>query len=134
MFLKVMSCALAVSSTIAGASPFAGVWRGAVNDLPAVELTIEEKEGKPGGTIVFYFQRLGPDGKWRIEGGRNPTPLLAIIVEGKSLSFEVIHHRRHGSPDLGPNAKFRIELTESGAAALRKTDELLATAALASSL
>jgi hypothetical protein len=118
-----LACFTMLNSAAAGESPFAGVWRGSVNNLPAIELTIEDNAGTPGGSIVFYFQRRTPEGKWRVEGGRNPILLLAVSVKGKSLSFEVLHHKRHGSPELGPNAKFRIELTGPGQAALFKTDE-----------
>jgi len=94
-----------------------------MNDQPAIELSINEMSGKVRGTIVFYFQRRIEDGKWRVEGGKNPTPLLSPVVKATSLTFEVIHHKHHGSSELGPNAKFRVELIDRDNLALFKTDE-----------
>jgi len=37
--------------------------------------------------------------------------LIAPKAEGNFLTFEVLHHKRHGDPELGPNKKFRMELT-----------------------
>ena len=62
-----------------------------------------------GRSVVFFFQRRGADGKWHVEGKPSREPLIAPKVEGKT--FEVLHHKRHGDPELGPNKKFRMELT-----------------------
>jgi len=32
-------------------------------------------------------------------------------LEGKTLTFEVQHYKCHGRTELGPNVKFRMELT-----------------------
>jgi len=99
-------------TTIAkGAAPFVGTWEAKLNDQPAVELTIEETSGKISGVITFFFQRRGADGKWHVEGKPSKEPLIAPKVEGNFLTFEVLHHKRHGDPELGPNKKFRMELT-----------------------
>jgi len=99
-------------TTIAkGASPFLGTWQAKLNDQPAVELTIEEISGKITGVITFFFQRRGADGKWHVEGKPARGPVIAPKVEGNFLTFEVLHHKRHGSPELGPNKKYHIELT-----------------------
>ena len=99
-------------TTIAkGASPFVGTWEAELNDQPAVELTIEETGGKIVGVITFFFQRRGADGKWHIEGKPARQPVIAPKVEGNFLTFEVLHHKRHGSPELGPNNKYRVEVT-----------------------
>jgi hypothetical protein len=111
------------TSSANSSSPFTGTWEGRMNDQPAIELTIHEENGKTGGAIVFYFQRRGKDGKWQVEGGKNPIPLLMPNIKGKSLTFEVTHHKRHGGSELGPNVQFRMELTGADTAALYKTDE-----------
>ena len=49
--------------------------------------------------------------------------MLAPRVEGNILSFEVLHHKTHGGSDLGPNVKFRMELTAADEAVLRKPEE-----------
>jgi len=41
-----------------------GTWEAKENDLPSVELTIRDNQGQIGGTIGFYFQSRGADGKW----------------------------------------------------------------------
>ncbi|MFZ0937469.1 MAG: hypothetical protein ACLQPN_06425, partial [Bryobacteraceae bacterium] len=59
--LAALACAatfaIAQSSTVVRAnSPFAGTWEGKLNDLPGIDLKIEEAGGKISGSIVFYFQ------------------------------------------------------------------------------
>src|SRR5690242_19377062 len=78
-----------VAGLVAG--PFEGVWEAKINDLPGIELTVQQDSGgKPQGDIIFYFQRRGADGKWRVEGEPAKQPLI--------------------SPN-GPNKKYKLELT-----------------------
>jgi hypothetical protein len=99
-------------TTIAkGASLFVGTWEAKLNDQPAVELTIEETGGKIAGVITFFFQRRDADGKWHIEGKPTRRPVIAPKVDGNFLTFEVLHHKRHGGPELGPNKNYRVEVT-----------------------
>ena len=123
MYKHLLGTLVVFASIAESSSPFTGIWEAHFNDQPGIELSIQETSGKVGGTIVFYFQRRGEDGKWRVEGGRNPTPLLMPIVKGKSLTFEVIHHKHHGSSELGPNVKFRVDVRDRDSLALFKTDE-----------
>jgi hypothetical protein len=30
-------------------------------------------------------------------------------VDGNVLNFEVLHHKKHGGSELGPNRKYRLE-------------------------
>jgi hypothetical protein len=40
-----------------------GTWEGKMNDLPAIELKINNSSGKVSGTMLFYFQeRSDPSG------------------------------------------------------------------------
>ncbi len=74
-----------------------------------MELTLRNDNGQIGGTIGFYFQTRGSDGKWHPDG--NPpfvVPLLSPKLQGTILTFETIHHRKHGSAELGPNNKYRV--------------------------
>ena len=73
MYKSLLGMFVIFASIAESGSPFTGVWEASLNDQPAIELTINEMDGKIGGTIVFYLQRRGDDGKWRVEGGRNPT-------------------------------------------------------------
>ena len=86
-----------------------GAWEGKENGLPAVELTLRNDNGQISGTIGFYFQTRVNDGKWHSDG-KPPfvVPLLSPKLEGTVLTFETIHHRSHGSTELGPNNKYRV--------------------------
>lgn len=89
-----------------------------MNDQPAVEVTVRSNGERVAGSITFYFQRLGADGKWHVEGDNQPQQMIDPKVEGGILTFEVLHHKRHGSQELGPNKKFRLELTGANEARL----------------
>ena len=84
-----------------------GTWEAKENGLPSVELIIQENQGQIGGAIGFYFQSRGPDGKWHL-GEEFKVPLLSPKFDGKILTFETIHHKKHDSPELGPNNKYRV--------------------------
>src|SRR5437763_15711643 len=89
------------------ASSYAGTWEGTENDLPAVELTIHNDDGRISGSIGFYFQTRGGDGKWHV-GEKMSVPLLSPRLEGSVLTFETIHYKKHGGSELGPNNKYRV--------------------------
>jgi hypothetical protein len=109
----VMTAAAAV-----GASGFAGTWEGKQNGLPAVELTIRDKDGGVSGTIGFYFQRRGTDGKWHL-AEKYTVPLLSPKLQGRVLTFETIHGKKHGSPELGPNNRYRVDFIGAKEARIR---------------
>lgn len=105
--------------TAAPQAPFAGTWEGKTNDLPSVELTIQQDEnGRISGVIGFYFQTRGDDGKWHL-GEKTTLPLLSPKLEGRVLTFETIHHKKHGSPELGPNNKYRVNFMGAKEARLK---------------
>jgi hypothetical protein len=107
---KALQIALVFVLLAAGATPpFTGTWEGEVNDLPAIELKINDVGGKVGGEIIFFFQQRGTDGNWQVKGG-TPQPILNVNASAKTLSFEVTHHKFHGSSEFGPNVKFRVDL------------------------
>src|SRR5260221_582523 len=103
---------LSLTMIAAAKSPFAGTWKGKINDLPAADLTIEDAGGKLSGVVVFYFQLRGADGKWSVANTLT-EPLLALKLDGKNLIFEVSHRNAHpgASSDRDPNVKYRLELT-----------------------
>jgi hypothetical protein len=103
-------------------SSFAGTWEGKMNDLPGIDLNIDEAGGKVSGTIVFYFQeRSNANEPWHV-AGESPVPLLAPRVDERILTFEVQHHKCHTCPELGPNVKFRVELAGPNEAQLWKLE------------
>ncbi len=102
---------------------FVGTWEGRINDLPGIDLKIQEIDRKISGTIIFYFQeRVDRDGPLH-PAGESAVPLLAANVEGGTLTFEVQHHRCHGCQELGPNVKFRMALAGPNEARLRNLTE-----------
>jgi hypothetical protein len=110
-------------SARADAKPsFAGTWQGKMNDLPGIDLKIEEANGKISGVMIFYFQeRSDANAPWHV-ASENPAPLLVPHVEGNTLTFEVQHHKCHTCPELGPNVKFRMEITGPNEALLWKLE------------
>ena len=91
--------------------PFRGAWTGQINGLPGIDLNIEQIWGKISGVVVFYRQkRASVNEPWQVTGEYRTT-LLQPRVAGKVLTFETQHHACDGCEALGPNAKFRFELT-----------------------
>lgn len=94
-----------------------------MNDLPGVNLIVADAGGgQIGGVVTFYFQMRGDDGKWQV-GGKFLEPLLAAHMQDKALIFEVQHHKKHGSPEFGPNVRFRMGLTGENKAMLYNVTE-----------
>jgi hypothetical protein len=103
-------------------SSFAGTWEGKMNDLPGIDLKIDEAGGRVSGSIVFYYQERSNENEPWHTAGESPVALLVPHVEGKTLTFEVQHHKCHGCTELGPNVKFRMELTGPNEARLWKLE------------
>jgi hypothetical protein len=89
-----------------------GTWEGQMNDLPGVTLIIADAGGgQIGGVVTFYLQtRDDEHSPWHV-AGKYAAPLLVAHMEGKTLMFEVQQHKIHSSPEFGPNARFRMELS-----------------------
>jgi hypothetical protein len=103
-------------------SSFAGTWEGRMNDLPGIDLKIEDTDGKISGVMIFYFQeRSDASAPWHV-ASESPVPLLVPHLEGKTLTFEVQHHKCHTCPELGPNVKFRMELAGQNEVLLWRLD------------
>src|SRR4051812_36968377 len=62
-----------------------GVWRGTLEGLPGVTLTLADDSGQIGGTVVFYAINGEPRRVFSIE----PHVLLNPKLEGSTLSFQV---------------------------------------------
>lgn len=117
VFLSVVSFTAQASNSV---SAFTGTWKGRMNDQPAVEIRVTSAGGKINGTITFFPQRLGADGKWHVEGENQPQSLIDPNINGDTLTFEVVHHKTHGSSELGPNKKFRLQVTGTNQALFRE--------------
>jgi biopolymer transport protein ExbD len=111
------------SATTTQASSFAGTWKERVNDLPGIDLIIEQADGRITGNAVFYFQeRKDVNSPWHVAGQYTVT-LQAVHVTGKTLTFEVEHHACHGCAEFGPNVAFRMELAGPDQARLWRIGE-----------
>lgn len=62
-----------------------GVWRGTLDGLPGVTLTLANDTGELGGTVVFY----GINGESRQIVIIEPHTLLYPKLEGDTLSFKI---------------------------------------------
>ena len=100
----------------------AGTWEGKTNDLLSVELVVRQDRAGVSGTVGFYFQTRGEDGKWRL-GPKSGGPFLSPKLEGRTLTFEILHHKKHGSPELGPNNKYRVDFVSPTEARLHQVNE-----------
>jgi beta-lactamase regulating signal transducer with metallopeptidase domain len=99
--------------------PFTGTWEGKLQNLPGVDLKIDETGGNVTGTVVFYLLgRSKANGPAHESGQKYSVPLLVPHVDGKILTFEVQRKKCEGCTELGPNAKFRMELTGQNEARL----------------
>jgi hypothetical protein len=112
---------LAVSSLGAAGSPFAGRWKGDLDGLTAIRLTVNDDQDKASGSIVFYLIRKDEKGT-RIDGEAT-CKLLQVVINGRSMTFEVKHHVRHDSPEYGPNAKFVFEVSGENEGVLRRVSD-----------
>jgi len=115
---------LLAGAAFAADSPLVGTWEGEVNGHAAVRITIQQNGDTLSGRIAFVFQERGPDGAWQV---KDPNPeaggMLAVKVNGKSIRFEVQHHKQHGGTEFGPNVPFRVDVTGENEARLFKLDE-----------
>src|SRR5215471_3102136 len=77
--------AAATQDTLSLKSGFAGTWKGTMNGLPGIDLTIREDESNIDGDIVFYFQeRANVNSPWRV-AAEHAVPLLSTQATGKVL-------------------------------------------------
>ena len=89
-----------------------GVWRGELNHLPAVALTITDEGGPLAGAILFYLQQRQDMTQPRTATAGLPEPMLAPKFDGTTLQFQVSHKRAHPPGSLGdPPVPFHLRLT-----------------------
>jgi hypothetical protein len=87
-----------------------GVWRGELNNLPAVTLNITDEAGPLQGAILFYLVRRD-EGKPATSTPGIPEPLFSPHFDGKSLTFQLSHRRAHANTSSDPPVTFRLDLT-----------------------
>ena len=99
--------------TQSAAVHFTGVWRGQMDDLPAVDIVISTEGGQLTGGILFYFHtRTDVNHPWTSKPGL-PEPMFNMKIEGGTLHFRVSHRRAHPPRTLNdPPVQFRLTLTD----------------------
>jgi hypothetical protein len=102
--LAILSCAKRQHEIV-------GVWKGEMNELPAVELNVQETERQLAGTITFFFQRKD-SGTWKVER-QDTQPLTRMAFDGKTLLFEVSHEQAHPDSSGDPPVAFTFSLSSS---------------------
>ena len=108
---NVVAAVVLLAGAVRAVSPFAGTRHATANGLPAVTLTIQDRDGKISGTVVFYLQKRDAVGRpWHVDGGAIEA-LVDPRVEDGHLSFEV-----HRESD-GTNVKMTVDV--AGANELR---------------
>lgn len=87
-----------------------GIWRGELDNLPAVTLNITDEAGPLQGAILFYMIRRD-EGKPPRSSPGVPEPLFNPQFDGKSLTFQVSHRHAHAYTASDPPVTFRLDLT-----------------------
>ena len=130
--LSALLCAVAQAQTpptAAHPSPLTGVWRGQMDNMPAVTLTITDEGGKLSGAILFFLHvRDTVNDPWTSRPATAAEPILNPEFDGKTLTFMVSHKRAHPPRTLndlpshfhltltGPNRAGLVNETEAGSA------------------
>ena len=86
-----------------------GIWRGKLDNLPAVTLNITEEAGLLQGAILFYLIRR-EEGKPTSSPGI-PEPLFNPRFDGKSLTFQLSHRHAHANTSTDSPVTFLLDST-----------------------
>ena len=87
-----------------------GIWRGELDNFPAVTLNITDEAGPLQGAILFYLIRRD-EGKPPTSSPGIPEPLFHPRFDGKSLIFKLSHRHAHANTSSDPPVTFRLDLT-----------------------
>lgn len=93
-------------------SSITGVWRGQMDNMPAVTLTITDEGGKLSGAILFFLHmRATVNDPWILKPPTAAEPILDPVFDGKTLRFMVSHRRAHPPRTLNdPPSHFHLTL------------------------
>jgi hypothetical protein len=105
-------------------TPFAGIWRGQMDALPALTLVVTDEGGSLSGAVLFYLHmRKSVNDPWTSTPGL-PEPLFHLRAEGNTLTFQVSHRRAHPPRTLSdPPVTFTLTLAGDGTALLANQSE-----------
>ena len=114
--IVIVACMLAASMAAYAQGTLAGKWHGTDNNLPTIDLTIEENAGQASGNAVFYMikHNLGDSGAH--VDGQADGPMENLNYAPEKLTFDM--HRLDGSV-----VSFRVELTDADHATLFRTSD-----------
>lgn len=88
-----------------------GVWRGQIDGLPGVTMTISDEAGDLSGAILFYMIRRN-EGQPPQSTPGNPEPMFHMKFGGQLLDFQVSHRRAHPPRTLNdPPVTFHLKIT-----------------------
>jgi hypothetical protein len=120
--MKGLNQCILVASLLAGSiagygqTSLIGVWHGTDNNLPIIDLDIEQNAGQANGSAIFYLIKRNNDGGTPYVGGQASGPMENLNYAPEKLSFDM--HRKDGSL-----VSFRVELVDSGHAKLFRTSD-----------
>lgn len=105
-------------------SKFVGVWRGQFDNLPGVDLVIDNEGGSLHGAIVFYLhKRTDVNSPYTSTPGL-PGPLLNMRAEGQTLHFQLSHRLAHAPRTLhDPLMNFHLTIAHPDQGALGSDSE-----------
>lgn len=128
--LATLLCGVAnaqITPATAPVTSITGVWRGQMDNLPAVTLTITNEGGQLSGAILFFLHmRATVNDPWTTKPADAAEPILNPVFDGNTLRFEVSHKRAHPPRTLndppshfhltliGPNQAGLVNETEAG--------------------
>jgi hypothetical protein len=88
-----------------------GVWRGQMNNLPALTLVLTAEGGAQSGAFLFYLLKRENENHSYSVTPSLPEPILHPSFGGRTLTFEVIHRRAHPPDTLSdPLVTFEFRL------------------------
>jgi hypothetical protein len=120
--MKTLSKCFIAASLLAGSiagygqTSLIGKWHGTDNNLPIIDLNIEQNAGQATGSAIFYMIKRDYDGGNPYVGGQASGPMENLNYAPEKLSFDM--HRKDGSL-----VSFRVERVDSGHAKLFRTSD-----------
>jgi hypothetical protein len=120
--MKALNQCLLVASLLAGSiagygqASLAGKWHGTDNNLPIVDLDIEQNGGQATGSAIFYLIKRNDDGGKPYVFAPAAAPMENLNYTPEKLTFDM--HRKDGSL-----VSFRVELVDAGHARLFRTSD-----------
>jgi hypothetical protein len=119
--MKRLNQCIIVASLLAGSIAYgqtslAGKWHGTDNNLPMIDLDIEQNAGQATGSAIFYMIKRNSDGGTPYVFGQASGPMENLNYAPEKLTFDM--HRKDNSL-----VSFRVELVDSGHAKLFRTSD-----------